>query len=89
MTKGALITRPVDFNTNFEPFSTLLFINRGTVKAYSIIESVDTDFDSSEVEGHYTFPKVHNGQGKEYSYLQQITFSRINYFNFQSVSDKQ
>ena len=43
-------------NVSFDSFSTLLFINRGTVKAYSIIESVDADFDSKEVEKHYIFP---------------------------------
>ena len=50
------LRRKCDNNTNFDSFSTLLFINKGTVKAYSIIESVDADFDSNEVEKHYIFP---------------------------------
>ena len=50
------LRRKCDNNTNFDSFSTLLFINKGTVKAYSIIESVDADFDSKEIEKHYIFP---------------------------------
>lgn len=50
------LRRKCDNNTNFDSFSTLLFINKGIVKAYSIIESVDADFDSNEVEKHYIFP---------------------------------
>ena len=50
------LRRKCDNNTNFDSFSTLLFINKGTVKAYSIIESADADFDSKEIEKHYIFP---------------------------------
>ena len=51
-----ILRRKCDNNTNFDSFSTLLFIKGNTVKAYSIIESVDADFDSKEVEKHYIFP---------------------------------
>ena len=51
-----ILRRKCENNTNFDSFSTLLFIKGNTVKAYSIIESVDADFDSKEVEKHYIFP---------------------------------
>ena len=51
-----ILRRKCDNNTNFDSFSTLLFINKGTVKAYSKIETADADFDSREVEEHYIFP---------------------------------
>ena len=51
-----ILRRKCDNNTNFDSFSTLLFINKGTVKAYSIIKAADADFDSREVEKHYIFP---------------------------------
>ena len=51
-----ILRRKCDNNTNFDSFSTLLFIKGNTVKVYSIIESVDADFDSKEVEKHYIFP---------------------------------
>ena len=51
-----ILRRKCDNNTNFDSFSTLLFINKGTVKAYSIITAADADFDSREVEEHYIFP---------------------------------
>ncbi len=50
-----ILRRKCDNNTNFDSFSTLLFINKGTVKAYSKIETADADFDSREVEEHYIF----------------------------------
>ena len=50
------LRRKCDNNTNFDSFSTLLFISKGTVKAFSEIEAVDADFDSSEIEEHYIFP---------------------------------
>ena len=50
------LRRKCDNNTNFDSFSTLLFISKGTVKAFSEIEAVDADFDSREVEKHYIFP---------------------------------
>lgn len=50
-----ILRRKCDNNTNFDSFSTLLFIKEDRVEAYSIIESVDADFDSSEVEEHYIF----------------------------------
>ena len=40
----------------FDSFFTLLFIKNDKVEAYSIIESIDADFDSSEIEKHYIFP---------------------------------
>ena len=43
-------------NVSFDSFSTLLFISKGTVKAFSEIEAVDADFDSREIEEHYIFP---------------------------------
>ena len=43
-------------NSSFDSLSTLLFINDGVVKAYSIIKTVDADFEPSEVEEHYIFP---------------------------------
>ncbi|MBO7229905.1 MAG: hypothetical protein J6V20_00640 [Bacteroidaceae bacterium] len=43
-------------NINFDHFSTILFIKNGKVEAYSEIQCVDADFDSREVEKHYTFP---------------------------------
>ena len=43
-------------NVNFDHFSTLLFIKNGEVEAYSKIESIDADFNSSEIEKHYIFP---------------------------------
>ena len=49
------LRRKCDNNTNFDSFSTLLFISKGTVKAFSEIEAVDADFDSSEIEVHYIF----------------------------------
>ena len=51
-----ILRRKCDNNTNFDSFSTLLFINKGTVKAYSRIKAADADFDSREVEEHYIFP---------------------------------
>ncbi len=51
-----ILRRKCDNNTNFDSFSTLLFINKGTVKAYSRIKATDADFDSREVEEHYIFP---------------------------------
>ena len=43
-------------NSSFDSLSTLLFINDGVVKAYSVIKTVDADFEPSEVEEHYIFP---------------------------------
>ena len=43
-------------NSSFDSLSTLLFINEGVVKAYSVIKTVDADFEPSEVEEHYIFP---------------------------------
>ena len=51
-----ILRRKCDNNTNFDSFSTLLFINKGTVKAYSRIKAADAVFDSREVEEHYIFP---------------------------------
>ena len=50
------LRRVCNSNSNFDSFSTLLFISKGTVKAFSEIEAVDADFDSREVEKHYIFP---------------------------------
>lgn len=50
------LRRTCDNNTNFDSFSTLLFINNGVVKTYSIIENVDAYFDSGEIEERYFFP---------------------------------
>ena len=50
------LRRVCNSNSNFDSFSTLLFISKGTVKAFSEIEAVDADFDSSEIEEHYIFP---------------------------------
>ena len=43
-------------NSSFDSLSTLLFINDGVVKAYSVIKTVDANFEPSEVEEHYIFP---------------------------------
>ena len=43
-------------NSSFDSLSTLLFINDGVVKAYSVLKTVDADFEPSEVEEHYIFP---------------------------------
>ena len=51
-----ILRRICDNNTNFDSFFTLLLLRNGIVEAYSIIERVDADFDSSEVEEHYIFP---------------------------------
>ena len=51
-----ILRRKCDNNTMFDSFSTLLFIKNGKVEAYSEIKCVDADFDSREVEKHYTFP---------------------------------
>ena len=50
------LRRVCNSNSNFDSFSTLLFISKGTVKAFSEIEAVDADFDSREIEKHYIFP---------------------------------
>ena len=50
------LRRVCNSNSNFDSFSTLLFISKGTVKAFSEIEAVDADFDSREIEEHYIFP---------------------------------
>ena len=51
-----ILRRICDNNTNFDSFFTLLLLRNGIVEAYSIIERVDAEFDSSEVEEHYIFP---------------------------------
>ena len=43
-------------NSSFDSLSTLLFINDGVVKAYSVIKTIDANFEPSEVEEHYIFP---------------------------------
>ena len=43
-------------NALSDSYSTLLFINRGIVKAYSIIATANTGFNAREVEKHYIFP---------------------------------
>lgn len=43
-------------NACSDSFSTLLFINDGIVKVYSIIATADANFASREVEKHYIFP---------------------------------
>ncbi len=39
-----------------DAFSTILFISKGHIKAYSIIEIVDADFEAKEVEEQHIFP---------------------------------
>lgn len=51
-----ILRRKCDNNTNFDSFSTLLFINKGTVKAYSRIKAADADFVTRELENNYIFP---------------------------------
>ena len=43
-------------NACSDSFSTLLFINDGIVKVYSIIATADANFAAREIEKHYTFP---------------------------------
>ncbi len=43
-------------NACSDSFSTLLFINNGIVKAYSIMATANADFNAREVEKHYIFP---------------------------------
>lgn len=43
-------------NAISDSYSTMLFINRGIVKAYSIIATANADFNAREVEKHYIFP---------------------------------
>ena len=43
-------------NALSDSYSTILFINRGIVKAYSIIATANTGFNAREVEKHYIFP---------------------------------
>ena len=43
-------------NACSDPFSTLLFINDGIVKVYSIIATSDAHFAAREIEKHYIFP---------------------------------
>ena len=43
-------------NALSDSYSTILFINRGIVKAYSIIATANAGFNAREVEKHYIFP---------------------------------
>ena len=43
-------------NTLSDSYSTILFINGGIVKAYSIMATANADFNAREVEKHYIFP---------------------------------
>lgn len=43
-------------NTLSDSYSTILFINGGIVKAYSIMTTANADFNAREVEKHYIFP---------------------------------
>lgn len=43
-------------NACSDSFSTLLFINNGIVKVYSIIATADANFAAREIEKHYIFP---------------------------------
>ena len=43
-------------NACSDSFSTLLFINDGIVKVYSIIATADANFAAREIEKHYIFP---------------------------------
>lgn len=45
-----------DYFINFEHFSTILFISNGKVKAYSVIERIDADFATMEIEKQHIFP---------------------------------
>lgn len=50
-----VLRRKCDNNTNFDSFSTLLFIRKGVVVSYSIIDAVDAWFEPREVEDYYIF----------------------------------
>ena len=43
-------------NALSDSYSTILFINGGIVKAYSIMATANADFNAREVEKHYIFP---------------------------------
>lgn len=43
-------------NACSDSFSTLLFINNGIVKVYSIIATADANFAARKIEKHYIFP---------------------------------
>ena len=43
-------------NSLSDSYSTILFINGGIVKAYSIMATANADFNAREVEKHYIFP---------------------------------
>lgn len=45
-----------DYFVNFDSFSTILFMSKGKIKAYAVIERIDADFATRDFEKQNLFP---------------------------------